>query len=145
MLQNGKRWRIATNPLNPNFGTAEPFLVKIPFEVWNVDDPENEYQVNLTYRDRVRDGTEDPFWAWNPTNRMYAITVNTPYDSTQVIQVDGGPDANNALATWVTVHYGTNYGLGAVTYSVYANPIVFEVDQYKFKSTAPTYSNDLAQ
>ena len=136
---------LATNPLNPNYGTAEPFLIKIPFEVWNVDDPENEYQVNVTYRDRMRDGTEDPFWAWNPTNRMYAITVNTPYDSTQVIQVDGGPDEFNANATWVTVHYGTNYGLGAVVYNVYANPIVFEVDQYKFQTTAPTYSNELAK
>jgi hypothetical protein len=136
---------LATNPLNPNYGTAEPFLIKIPFEVWNVDDPENPFQVNVTYRDRMRDGTEDPFWAWNPTNRMYAITVNTPYDSTQVIQVDGGPDEFNANATWVTVHYGTNYGLGAVVYNVYANPIVFEADRYKFSTTASTYSDDLAK
>jgi hypothetical protein len=71
---------LAFNPLNPSYGDAVPFLIKIPFEVWNVDDPENEYQVNLTYRDRTRDGTENLFYAWNPINRMYAITVNTPYD-----------------------------------------------------------------
>jgi hypothetical protein len=76
---------------------------------------------------------------------MYAITVNTPYDSTQVIQVDDGPDANNALATWVIVHYGTNYGLGAVVTSIYANPIVYGVDEYKFQTTEPTYSDELAQ
>jgi len=143
---------LATNPLNPNYGTAEPFMVHIPWEVWNVDDPENVHQVNLTYRDRMRDGTENMFYAWNPTNRMYALTVNTPYDSLQVIQVDGGPDEFNALATWVTVHYGTNYGLGAVTSQVYANPIVvyanpivFGADEYKFQTTEPTYSDELAQ
>lgn len=27
---------LATNPLNPNYGTVEEFLVRIPFEVWNV-------------------------------------------------------------------------------------------------------------
>ncbi len=31
---------LAQHPLNPNSGTAEPFLVRIPFEVWNVEDPE---------------------------------------------------------------------------------------------------------
>jgi hypothetical protein len=138
---------LADHPLNPSPGTAEPFLLRIPFEVWNVDDPDpaNHYQVNLTFRDRQRDGTERPFYSWNPTNRMYAIIVNTPYDENQVIQVDGGPDEFNANATWVTVHYGTNYGLGAVVSIVYANPIVFDVDQYKFTTTAPAYSTELAK
>ncbi len=141
---------LATNPLNPNFGTAEPFLIKIPFEVWNVDDPENEYQVNLTFRDRLRDGTEDPFWAWNPENRMYACIVNSPYDSAQVIQVDGGPDEFNELATWVLVFWGTVYG-GPVTATefdvvsiVYANPIVAGSDRWTFSTTAAAYSQALA-
>jgi hypothetical protein len=136
---------LATNPLNPNYGTAEPFLIRIPFEVWNVDDPENPYQVNLTYRDRVRDGTEDPFYAWNPDNRMYAIIVNSPYDSTQVIQVDDGPDQFNDPATWVLVFYGTNYGLDAKVSVVYANPIVIGTDTWTFTMPGASYSNDLAK
>ena len=127
---------LATNPLNPNPGTAAPFLVRIPFEVWNVDDPANPYQVNLTYRDRVRNGTEDPFWAWNPSNRMYPIIVNSPYDSTQVIQVDNGPDEFNALATWVLVFYGTNYDVGQVVKIIYANPIQY-TDLYSFTTPNP--------
>ncbi len=72
---------LANHPLNPNsHGNAQPFLVRIPFEVWNVEDPNNQFQVNLTFRDRVRDGSEDPFWAWNPNNRMYGIIVNSPYN-----------------------------------------------------------------
>jgi len=135
---------LANHPLNPSPGTAAPFMLRIPFEVWNVDDPENPYQVNLTFRHREKDGTENPFYAWEPSNRMYAIIVNSPYDSAQVIQVDGGPDQFNDPATWVTVHYGTNYGLGAVVKITYANPIVIGTDTYSFKTTEPSYSNDLA-
>ena len=136
---------LADHPLNPNPGTAEPFLIRIPFEVWNVDDPANPFQVNLTYRDRVRDGTERPFYAWNATNRMYPIIVNSPYDPNQVIQVDGGADQFNAAATWVLVMYGTNYNLGDVLKITYANPIQFAVDKYTFKANSVGYSLDRAK
>jgi hypothetical protein len=136
---------LANHPLNPNYGTAEPFLIRIPFEVWNVDDPDNHYQVNLAFIDRERNGTEDPFWAWNPSQRMYAMIVNSPYDSNQVIQVDDGPDEFNAAATWMTVHYGMNYGLGAVVRITYANPIQMGIDKFTFTTTAPTSDNTLAK
>lgn len=135
---------LANHPLNPSPGTAAPFLIRIPFEVWNVDDPENPFQVNLTFRDRARDGTERPFYAWNPSNRMYAIIVNSPYDENQVIQVDAGPDQFNAEATWVLVLYGTNYGLNAKVSVTYANPIVIGTDVFTFSTVAPGYSSDLA-
>jgi hypothetical protein len=76
---------------------------------------------------------------------MYAIIVNSPYDENQVIQVDDGPDQYNDPATWVTVHYGTNYGLGAVVKITYANPIVIGTDTYSFSTTAPAYSSSLAK
>jgi len=131
---------LANHPLNPNPGIAEPFLIKIPFEVWNVEDPQNPYQVNLTFRDRVRDGSEDPFWAWNPNNRMYAIYVNSPYDPAQVIQVDGGTDPFNDPATWVTVHYGTNYHLDDVVTIIYRGPIQFGIDEFTFTTPDPVVS-----
>lgn len=136
---------LANHPLNPNYGTPAPFLIRIPFEVWNVDDPDNPFQVNLMYNDRARDGTEDPFWAWNPSNRSYAYIVNSPYDPNQVLQVDDGPDEFNALTTWGLVLYGVNYGLGAVVSIVYANPIQMGIDNFTFTTTAPTFSNDLAR
>ncbi|MFZ1291736.1 MAG: T9SS type A sorting domain-containing protein [Melioribacteraceae bacterium] len=131
---------LATSPLNPNPGVAEPFLIRIPFEVWNVDDPAHPYQVNLTFRDRQRSGTETPFYAWNPSNRMYAIVVNSPYNAEQVIQVDGGPDEFNALATWVWVFYGSNYHAGDIVKVNYANPIQLGKDTYTF--TAPDFGYD---
>ncbi|MBK8944861.1 MAG: T9SS type A sorting domain-containing protein [Ignavibacteriae bacterium] len=124
---------LADHPLNPNPGVAEPFLIRIPFEVWNVEDPNNPYQVNLTYRDRMRDGTQNPFYSWNLSNRMYGIIVNSPYNPNQVIKVDNGPDQYNELATWVLVFTGTNYHLGDVVTIEYDNPIQL-TDVYTFNT-----------
>jgi hypothetical protein len=131
---------LANHPLNPNPGVAEPFLLRIPFEVWNVEDPNNPYQVNLTFRDRERTGNENPFWAWNPTNRMYSILVNSPYDPNQVIQVDNGPDPFNDPATWVLVHYGTNYHLDDIVTVIYKGPVQFGIDKFTFTTPDPVVS-----
>lgn len=133
---------LGTHPLNPSPGVAQPFMVRIPFEVWNKD---TQQQVNLTFRDRLRDGTERPFYTWNPTNRMYAIIVNSPYDAVNPIQVDGGPDALNALATWVLVFYGTNYTLNDVVTVSYDNPIQIGLDKYLFNTAGSSFSNELAK
>ncbi|MFZ1289822.1 MAG: T9SS type A sorting domain-containing protein [Melioribacteraceae bacterium] len=127
---------LANHPLNPNSGVAGPFLVRIPFEVWNVEDPNNPFQINLTFRDRQRDGTENPFYSWNLSNRMYGIIVNSPYNPNQVIQVDSGSDQYNALATWVLVFYGTNYHLGDVVKVSITNPIEIG-DKFSFSTPEP--------
>jgi hypothetical protein len=135
----------AAHPLNES-GVDAPFLLRIPFEVWNIADPNNKFQVNLTFRDRIQNSaTSDPMYAWNPVNRMYAIIVNSPYDTVNPIQVDGGPDALNALATWVLVFYGTNYTLGDVVTVSYDNPIQIGVDKYLFNTNGSSFSNELAK
>ncbi len=135
----------AAHPLNVS-GANEPFLLRIPFEVWNVADPNNKYQVNLTFRDRLQNSaTTDPFYAWNINNRMYAIIVNSPYSETQPIQVDAGPDANNALATWVLVFYGTHYTLNDVVTVQYDNPIQIGIDKYLFNTKGVSFSTELAK
>jgi hypothetical protein len=136
---------LANHPLNPSPGTAEPFLVDIPFEVWNISDPANPYQVNVTFRDRVRNGTERPFYTWNPANRMYAIIVNSPYDPNQIIQVYKGPDQFNAAATWIFVTWSCDYDMGDVLRLKYNNPIQIGVDEYTFKTLSPEFSIDLAK
>ncbi|MBK8943726.1 MAG: T9SS type A sorting domain-containing protein [Ignavibacteriae bacterium] len=135
---------LANHPLNPNPGTAAPFLIRIPFEVWNVADPANPYQVNLTYRDRLRNGTQNPFYAWNMSDRMYAIIVNSPYNPDQVIP-GAAPDPTNALATWVLVFTGTNYHLGDAIKITYANPLQLGKDTFRFKAPATTYSAENAK
>jgi hypothetical protein len=118
---------LGTHPLNPNPGTNAPFLIRIPFEVWSKDD---NRQVNLMFRDRIQNETDNPFWAWNPNNRMYAILVDTPYDDVHAIP--GTPDTLNALATWVLVFYGTHYSLYDFVEIDYTNPILIGVDKFTF-------------
>jgi hypothetical protein len=135
---------LANHPLNPNPGTAAPFLIRIPFEVWNISDPANPRQVNLMFRDREQAPTADPFRAWNTEARMYAVIVNSNYDSATVIPSTAGP--LNALATWVLVFYSTRNSLGDVITIRYANPIQPGID--KFTITAPSsvsFSSDAAK
>ncbi len=132
---------LANHPLNPNPGTAEPFLVRVPFEVWNID--KNE-QVNLVFRDREQALDADPFYAWYPDNRNYAIIVNTPYDENKVIAMDA-PNADNENATWIVVWYSTRLEQGDVVTLSYANPIQPGVDNFTFTAPAPGFSADQAK
>ena len=95
---------LATHPLNPNPGVADPFLIRVPFEVWNKDT--QNIQVNLMFRDREQAATADPFFGWDLNNRMYAVIVNSAYNSTTPLT-----GTLRDPATWVLVFYGTNYTL----------------------------------
>ncbi|MEO8231010.1 MAG: hypothetical protein ABI638_01925 [Ignavibacteriota bacterium] len=126
---------LATHPLNPNPGVAAPFLVRIPFEVWNID---TKQQVNLLFRDRLQTPTSEPFFSWNPKNRMYAVIDNSPYDAT-------APKIDPSTATWVLVFYGTNYTLNDVVTVSYDNPIQIGTDTYTFNTKGSSFSNELAK
>lgn len=129
---------LANHPLNPNPGTNAPFLIRIPFEVWNKDTGK---QVNLIFRDREQLPGANPFWAWNPNNRMYAIIINTDYDPNVIIGT-GHPMRDEA--TWIVVFYSTRLVPGDVVSIYYANPFQVGLDTYRFKSTGSTYSDNLA-
>jgi hypothetical protein len=129
---------LANHPLNPNPGTNAPFLIRIPFEVWNKDTGK---QVNLIFRDREQLPGANPFWAWNPNNRMYAIIINTDYDPNVII---GTGHPMRAEATWIVVFYSTRLVPGDVVSIYYANPFQVGVDTYRFKTTGSTYSSSLA-
>jgi hypothetical protein len=131
---------LATHPLNPHPGTNAPFLMRVPFEVWSKDD---HRQVNLMFRDRSQTETDNPFWAWNPTNRMYAVIVNSVYDTVHAIPRT--PDPLNALATWVLVFYGTHYTLGDQVEVVYPNPVQFGVDKFTFTPTNVAGANPVPE
>jgi len=128
---------IKNHPLNPNPGSATPFLVRIPFEVWNKD---TKKQVNLLFRDRLQAANASPFYAWNKKNRMYAIIDNSDYDSVNAKTTD----ATRSAATWVLVMYGTNYSVGDVVSIYYDNPFVVGLDKFKFNPKGSSYSKELA-
>lgn len=133
---------LARHPLNPSPGVADPFLIRIPFEVWNKDTGK---QVNVIFRDREQplptDTTSDKNWAWFPNNRNYMVIVNNDYDPNTVIGT-GHPYRDDA--TWIVVIYSTRLAVGDVVTITYANPFQIGVDTYRFKSTESTYSSELA-
>jgi hypothetical protein len=137
---------VTNHPFNPNPGVNEPFLIRIPFEVWNKD--ENR-QVNVAFRDREQffttDTTADKFWSWYPNNRNYVCLFNSDYDETKIIPLTHDlADPENAFGTWVVVIYSTRLAVGDVVSIYYANPFQVGVDTYRFETTASTYSDDLA-
>jgi hypothetical protein len=135
---------LASHPLNPSPGTNAPFLIRIPFEVWNKD--ENR-QVNVAFRDREQllvPGT--PFYAWNPNNRNYMCVVNSNYDPTKIIPISfDATDPENVFATWIIVIYSTRLVPGDVVTISYANPFQIGADTYRFSTERYTFSNELAK
>jgi hypothetical protein len=131
---------VADHPMNPSPGTNEPFLIRVPFEVWNKD---TETQVNIMFRDREQLLDADPFQAWFPDNRNYVNIVNTPYDPTKIMNATQ-PD--RAEATWTLVIWSTRMVVGDVITVSYANPIQIGSDTYTFKTSEATiYSNEQAK
>jgi hypothetical protein len=115
------------HPMNPNYGVSDdPFTVRVPFEVWNVD---QNQQVNLVFWDRSNDPTLGGGAVWLQDNRVYTWVVNTPY-STNLIDVTSQIVADNA--TWNVVYYLSTFTLNDLVYITYSNPIQFGVDLYTF-------------
>jgi hypothetical protein len=129
---------VANHPMNPNPGVNDPFLIRIPFEVWNKDTGK---QVNIIFRDREQSLTANPFFAWNPNNRNYVVIINNDYDPNKII---GTGDPLRDDATWIVVIYSTRLAVGDIVTIYYANPFQVGVDTYRFKTTGATYSDNLA-
>jgi len=132
----------------PDFPTGQangPYLTRVPFEVWNIADPAHPRQVNLIFRDRAQANNANPFYSWRPDNRVYAVVVNSDYNATKII-TGTAANADNALATWVWVFYGTHYAVGDKVTITYAKPIQFGKDTFTFTApNAVTGQTDLAK
>lgn len=141
-LYGARQFSIANHPLNPNPGSTAPFLVRIPFEVWNKD---KGIQINYQFYDRSQTNpAANNFYVWFPTNRVYGEILDTPYDSTHIANGStGGSDAD--FYTWNNVWYRSEWTPGDVVEWFYVNPIQIGVDTYNFSTTAPAYSASLAR
>ncbi len=132
-----------THPLNPNPGSKDPFLVRIPFEVWNTTTNE---QINLIMYDRnaaaAQDPTADGFKVWNTQDRVYTWAVNTPYSYT-VIDPTSQVVADNA--TWNWVFFTSDFVTGDDIKFIYANPLQVGKDTFTFTVPKGTYSDALAK
>ncbi|MBI9071814.1 MAG: T9SS type A sorting domain-containing protein [Melioribacteraceae bacterium] len=126
---------LEVHPMNPNPGSDASFSVRIPFEIWNVDD---NRQVNLVLVDRLQSADANPFYAWNPNNRMYCEILNTPY-SEEVQDVENDSELASNL-TWNLVFWKTDWETGDIVNISYPNPIQFGVDTFTFSTSSFTDS-----
>jgi hypothetical protein len=122
---------LADHPLNPNPGSDAYFTIRIPFEIWNIDDNQ---QVNMVIVDRYQTATQDTFYSFNPLNRMYAWILNKPYQET-VLDPDG---EDSDYLTWSLVFWETMWANGDILRIKYDNPIQLGVDKFTFTTPAPT-------
>jgi hypothetical protein len=139
-LFGASNYDIANDPANPNPGSSNPFLIRIPFQVWNID--KNE-QVNVLVYHRLGNITDNPFNEWNYFDRMYVWIINTKYDSTAPILPTSQVVADSA--TWNWVFFQSNYKMGDVINVTYANPIQLGKDTFTFTVPKTDYTTALAK
>ena len=127
------------DPNNP--GDGSPFLVRIPFEVW---DTENNKQISIVFYDRLNDPTSsDTMYAFNPSNRVYCWFLEDDYANTLS---DAVANSNSDLLTWNVVFWNCDWVQGDKIHFLYDNPLQLGVDEFTFTTTAPTLGNlDLAK
>ena len=137
-LEGARGYDLADHPMNPNPGSSDPFTVRIPFEVWSIDD---DKQINILVYDREGDPTApDQFYAFNPAGRVYCHFLPTDYHET-VVDING-PEVDNL--TWNTVWWEADWVNGDILTFQYDNPIVKGSDRWTFTTTESAFSSTLA-
>lgn len=128
------------HPANPNPGSGDPFLLDVPFKVFDVEDPENPVQISMIIRDRIQtyDGSDTELYAFNPDDRIYTWFVNRPYEETL-----NDFASNEAFLTWNLVWWNQQWVTGDELTFVYANPTQLGVDEWPFSTAAPTSGGDV--
>lgn len=133
---------LATHPANPNPGSGDPFLLDVPFKVFDVEDPENPVQINMIIRDRIQtyDGTDTELYAFNPDDRIYTWFVNRPYEETL-----NDFASNEAFLTWNVVWWNQQWTAGDELTFLYPNPIQLGIDELAWTTERFLTGGDVTQ
>ena len=126
----------------PNDGTGAPFRIKIPFEVWDMEDPAGPQQIDINIYDRSQTyASGDTVYSFNYYNRMYTHFIHLPYSELG----DYGAVNIYDYQTWNVVWWDTQFNQGDVLTFNYANPIQANVDEFSFstQANATASSNDV--
>ena len=139
---------MAAHPFKPDeVSETGAFLQRVPFEVWDVEDPDNPRQLNAVFYDRGADGSRDEgsvayHQTYNMPGRDYITIVHTDYDPTMIHELT---DENT---TWVYFFYqggASVWSTGDVIKITIGNTVVPGEDEFEFSVTAETYSEALAR
>ena len=102
-----------------NPGTGDPFRLRIPFEVWDMEAEEGPQQIDITIYDRSQTmSPNDEVYAFNPNNRMYTHFIHKPYDESSLDNY-----LDESVLTWNLVWWETNWVLGDTIDFIYDLPI----------------------
>ena len=113
------------HPMNPVPGSLEPFPIRIPFEVWDVD---RDMQINILIYDRIQKPDDVPFYAFNPYYRIYAWLNAKPYQEMVITETD------EAYNTWNLVFWRAEWQKGDTVTIRYTNPIFPGVDRFTYST-----------
>jgi len=152
-LYGARNGDLTNHPSPENPGTGDPFLITVPFKVYDMEAGDEPVQISLIVYDRIQaagtgydgsydgngDGTPE-YHAFNPYNRMYTEFLNRPYEETLADFA-----SNEAHLTWNTVWWGAPYSAGDEILFVYANPIQQGVDRWTFTTVKNTTGGAVSQ
>jgi len=130
------------HPKNPNPGSRDPFLVRVPFEVWDVD---RNIQLNVSFTDYKQKISESLFVpTWAPRGECVVYIFGSEYDE----QVhNNGFTGSDTMATWSFIYdpdliwkTGDIVQLNFVQPDELPLPVVAGVDEFAFTITGETNS-----
>ncbi|MDE2807764.1 MAG: T9SS type A sorting domain-containing protein [Gemmatimonadota bacterium] len=140
---------IAEHPFKPAevSDSTGAFLQRVPFEIWDVEDPDNPRQLNAVFYDRGADGSRDDgsvvyHQTYNMPGRDYITIVHTDYDPTKIHELT---DENTTWVYFFRQGGASVWSTGDVIKITIGNTVVPGEDELEFSVTAETYSEALAK
>ena len=140
---------IAAHPFKPAevSDSTGAFLQRVPFEIWDVEDPDNPRQLNAVFFDRGADGSRDDgsvvyHQTYNMPGRDYITIVHTDYDPTKIHELT---DDNTTWVYFFLQGGASVWSTGDVLKITIGNTVVAGEDEFEFSVTAATYSEALAK
>ena len=131
----------------PGAPASGPFLQRVPFEIWDVEDPRKPRQLNAVIFDRGADGSRDRertayHKTYNMPGRDYITVIATDYDSTRIHAL------TDARATWMFFFRQGNasvWSTGDVLRLDYPSAIVPGMDAFRFVTRPWEFSREAAR
>ena len=134
------------HPWRPTDAPASgPFLQRVPFEIWDVEDPANPHQLNVAIYDRGADGSRDDgsyHQTYNMSGRDYITVIATDYDAERIHTL------TDSSTTWILLFRQGGesiWSAGDVLRLSYASVIVPGEDEFQYTTTAPEFSVETAR
>ncbi len=125
----------------------------MPFKAFDISDPDNPVQVNVSFVEDANDGSANLKWdmGWDGSafaengGREYTFIHNTPYDPNYYDATNDGTENDNMYDFWPSARGDHPYLEAPFTMTIVPNYPNIEADVFTFSSTKVTTSNNQAQ